>query len=100
MNGHGGKREGAGRKPKAPAAPAPVLEAVEGEKPLDFLLKVQNNAKVPVEQRIRAAIAAAQYVHVKLADGGKKPLRQDAAKAAAGGKFKAAPTPPKLVSSR
>ncbi len=67
-----------------------------GQDPLDFLLAVQNDGSAPAALRVRAAIAAAQYVHTKKADGGKKDERADRAKVAASGRF-ATPQAPKLV---
>lgn len=92
----GGARPGAGRKPKLPKDPAPQLPATPNQDPLDFLLAVQNDADAAPALRVRAAIAAAQYVHIKKGDGGKKDERAERAKAAAGGKF-APPPAPKLV---
>lgn len=68
--GHGGAREGAGRKRGAVAridaeARAKVLE--EGESPLDFLLRIMRDANADEARRIDAAKAAAPYVHAKLA---------------------------------
>ena len=42
-----------------------VMEA--GKTPLDFLLLVMQDEKQPTTQRMQAAIAAAPYVHAKLA---------------------------------
>lgn len=79
----GGARPGAGRKPKEPAPPTPV----DTRDPLSFLLDVmQGNVEANMTQ-VRAAIAAAQYVHVKKGDAGKKDEQADKAKKAAGGKF-------------
>ncbi len=100
----GGRRPGAGRKPKLSpmdlvtqaaqaAGPAPLPKTDE---PLTFLLAVQNNEAVDVKTRVRAAIAAAQYLHTKRHDGGKKEEAAGRAKKAAAGKFGAAP-PPKLA---
>ena len=96
MKGGGGKRPGSGRKPKAPAPQDPALPATPNQDPLDFLLSVQNDAKAAPALRVRAAIAAAQYLHIKKGDGGKKDEKAERAKAAAGGKF-APPPAPKLV---
>lgn len=64
--------------------------------PLEFLLDVmQGKIAVPPEQ-VRAAIAAAQYVHTRTRDGGKKDTAVEKAKKAATGKFAPA-APPKLV---
>ena len=95
----GGARPGAGRKPKIRPA-EPDLPAIDGQAPLAFLLSVQNDSAASPSLRVRAAIAAAQYVHVKKADGGKKDDKQLAARAAADGKFAAAGTPLKLVNGR
>ena len=92
----GGARPGAGRKPKAQKPEGQELGAIDNQDPLDFLLSVQNNAAVAPALRVRAAIAAAQYVHIKRADGGKKDEQAGKAKAAGGGKF-STPTPPRLV---
>lgn len=87
----GGARPGAGRKAKPKVEN--VLPAVPGQSPLDFLLAVVNNAQAAPHLRVRAAVAAAQYVHVKKADGGKKDDAKAAAKKAGKGKF-APGTPP------
>jgi hypothetical protein len=84
----GGNREGAGRKPnpKPPAIYLPPL--LEGEilparmDAVDFLLDIVNNSDVPVDIRVKAAIAAAPYQRAKIAsDGvvGKKQKLKDAA---------------------
>ncbi len=91
----GGYRPGAGRKPK-PVAP---LEAEVTDDPLHFLLAVMNDSAADPKLRVRAAVAAAQYVHTRTKDGGKKEAKQDAAQDAAAGKFQPA-APPRLVSSR
>lgn len=90
----GGARPGAGRKPK-PVEPLSV-DVTDDTTPLAFLLSVQNDAGADPQLRVRAAIAAAQYMHLKKGDGGIKDERADKAKQAASGKFGAA-APPKLV---
>lgn len=93
----GGPRPGSGRPKKRVAgleSPIPVTET-----PLAFLLAVMNDLAQEPRLRVRAAVAAAQYIHVKKADGGKKDEKQDAAKTAGAGKF-AAGEAPRLVSSR
>lgn len=87
----GGKREGAGRKPN-------TVEIAGAESPLAFLEAVMNDPAAPIAQRVRSAIAAAQYRHVKKSDGGKKDEQADKAKKAGAGKFAAAAAPLKLVS--
>lgn len=81
---------------KRSAAVAPEVGAVAGQNPLDFLLSVQNNPQAPLKDRIRSAVAAAQYVHTKRHDGGKKDETADAAKKASS-KFKPSAPPLKLV---
>lgn len=88
----GGARKGAGRKKK----PAPALDAPKTESPLEFLVGVMNDAGADVRLRVRAAVAAAQYLHTKQADGGKKEAAEKAARDAASSRFAPA-TPPRLV---
>ena len=88
----GGPRAGSGRPPKPPQA-----IHVNGEAPLDFLLSVMHDETVDGALRVRAAVAAAQYVHTKRGDGGIKDERNAAAKVAGSGKFAPASAPPRLV---
>jgi phage terminase small subunit len=103
----GGTRAGAGRKPKAGAAAKSANAGGRGkpkeppplpvtDEPLTFLLAVQNDKNIDIRQRVRAAIAAAQYKHTKRSDGGKRDEAADRAKKAGAGKF-APPRAPKLV---
>lgn len=85
---HGGARLGAGRK-KKPVDPL----SVKARDPLKFLLGVMQDEAADPRLRVRAAIAAAQYVHVKRADGGKKEEREAGAKEAGKGKFAPAGAP-------
>ncbi len=105
--GWGGTRKGAGRKPKhdgAPEAPedaqqddAPKgLNVPQGKEPLEFLRAVMDDPLADPKLRVRAAIAAAQYVHAKKGEGGKKDERQAAAEKAGKGRF-APSAPPKLA---
>ena len=96
----GGFRPGAGRPRKQRDEASEKIEAAKkalpeaaapGEagtlSPLEYLLSVLNDPAANKDQRFRAAIAAAPYVHAK-AEGevkGVKEKRQEAAKAAAGG---------------
>jgi hypothetical protein len=66
--------------------------------PLEFLLKVMRDSKEDPRLRMEAAKTAAPYVHGKVAEIGKKGLKQDAAKDAAAGKFRAG-VAPKLVAA-
>jgi len=101
----GGFRPGAGRPRKAKpgeAAPAPVENAKAAAKaanmtPLEYMMKVMNDAETDKDRRDKMAIAAAPYVHAKQADaaGGKKDQRQKGAESVAG-KFSAR-QPPRLV---
>lgn len=68
----GGKRQGAGRKKgsqnkltKARQEAKDIVGVVEGEMPLDFLLRVMRHEKVPYIARVDAAKAAAPYLHRK-----------------------------------
>ncbi len=91
----GGARPGAGRKPKPKAAPV----VVDGDGS-DMLKLLQDIALGHVDAsavQVRAAIAAVQYTHAKVGEGGKKEQRQEEAKKVAG-RFAAA-APPKLVAA-
>lgn len=101
---HGGRRPGAGRKPKvrpveaeaSPAVATPVAApALQYDDPLDFLLTVMNDPAASRAERMRAAITVAQYRHAKKGERGKKEQRRDAAHQVAGGRF-APGAPPKL----
>jgi len=76
----GGKREGAGRKRCKPnkktAARQAAVEA-SGLAPLDYLLQVMRDERIPLELRIDAAKSVAPYLYHRLssvqhsgADGG------------------------------
>ena len=92
----GGARPGAGAKPKP--KPEPFVIADGEVDPLTYLLGVMRGEIVPTQEQLKAAIAAAQYVHRKVGEGGKKDERATAAKVAATGKFAPAEAPLKLVS--
>jgi phage terminase small subunit len=62
---------------------------------LEYLLQVMRDETVDTPLRVRAAVAAAQYCHVKRDDGGKKEERQANAVEVAKGKLAPA-APPKL----
>jgi phage terminase small subunit len=66
---------------------------------LDFLRTCMRDPSLDEKQRIRAAIALAQYEHVKRADGGKKDAVKDAAEKASGSKFAPSAPPLKLVNT-
>lgn len=89
----GGAREGAGRPLKEPDI---LGIASTYDDPLKFLRAVMNDTATDAKIRVDAAKAMMPYTHQKLAEGGKKDAKQDAAKKAAGGRFAAA-APPKLV---
>jgi hypothetical protein len=67
VNGHGGKRQGAGRR-RGARNKRPSYQAVQDmlagkEQPLDFLLGVMRSPDVDLELRILCAKAAAPYMH-------------------------------------
>lgn len=107
----GGARPGAGRKAKdrkeqdqsatSNVADGPEVPAVvETREPLEFLLDVMQGKVDPTARQLRAAVAAAQYFHMKKGDGGKKDDADAKAKTAASGRFRPGAPPPKLVSSK
>lgn len=64
--------------------------------PLDYMLLVINDKTATQDRRDRLAIAAAPFVHGKVAEAGIKTVRTTAAKKASAGKF-APSAAPKLV---
>ena len=101
----GGRRPGAGRKPKNRETVPPVDQAqapageptvITADTPLEFLLAVVKDTGQPIDIRLKAAQIAAPFVHTRTHDGGKKEERERAAKVAATGRF-APKAPPKLV---
>lgn len=95
----GGARPGSGRKRKPENVGADTVASTPKATPLEVLQAMMNDASVPVAQRIKAAQAAAPYVHAKIGEGGKKDAAVAKAKAVAG-KFSSPPPPPRLVSSK
>lgn len=97
----GGARPGAGR-PKKEAQkleiPVPVGETLAHKDPKIFLLALMNDLEADVKLRADAAKALMPFMHSKLGEGGKKELKQEGARKAAGGKFAPA-APPKLVAA-
>ncbi|MFA6063867.1 MAG: hypothetical protein WC736_14870 [Gallionella sp.] len=87
----GGAQAGAGRPPKDP--PEGVLGDLPSDSPLEFLLSVMRSTSADDRLRVTAATTAAQYMHVKLSDGGKKDAKADKAKEVQGGKFAQAAGP-------
>jgi phage terminase small subunit len=98
MKGGGGARPGAGRKPQEKEEKMTIASNGK-QSPLEFLLSVMNDNEVEDRLRLDAAKTAAQYVHPKAGEGGKKDERQELAKKAGAGKFGAS-APPRLVASR
>jgi phage terminase small subunit len=64
--------------------------------PLEFLLRVMRGDINANPSQLKAAVAAAQYLHTKRHDGGKKEAAKEKASIAAE-KFGARPSPLKLV---
>lgn len=94
----GGARPGAGRKPK-PEVEKKTIATSGNQTPLEFLLSVMNDNEIEDKLRLEAAKTAAQYVHPKKGEGGKKDEAADRQKEAASGKF-GARQGPRLVASR
>ena len=86
---------------KALPVPGPADEAFDippTADPVEFLTKVMNEPAADLRLRIDAAKAMLPFKHKKLGEGGKKDLKDDAAKAAGAGKFSQT-APPKLVAA-
>lgn len=84
----GGARPGAGRKPK----PTVVVDA--GMAPLEFLRGVMVGAIDARPEQLKAAIAAARYMHAPPTSGVKAEAAERAKKAGSGGRFGARTAPP------
>lgn len=74
-----------------------LSKALQHADPKMFLLAAMNDVVLDPKQRIDAAKALMPFMHQKLGEGGKKEEAADKAKKAGLGRFKAAPTPLKLV---
>ena len=89
-----------------PAKVATTLEAPVGDvvvtakTPLQYMLDVMNDPGSDEKLRAQMAVAAAPYMHAKKGEGGKKDEQADKAKQAAGGRFKSAAPPLKLVGKK
>jgi len=69
-NGRGGPRKGAGRPPGSASRKTREIAdraAEEGLTPLEFMLQVMRNEANEPRERLSAAVAAAPYIHPKLA---------------------------------
>ena len=76
----------------------PVTVDGKIETPLEHLLRVMNDLKIPEETRLRAAALAAPFCHTRKGEGlGKKEEAGERAKSAGQGKFKAGRAPLALV---
>jgi phage terminase small subunit len=73
-----------------------LAEALQHSDPKIFLLAAMNDVALDGKLRIDAAKALMPFVHGKIGEGGKKEIKQDAAKQAGTGRF-ASSAPPKLV---
>lgn len=82
-DGHGGKREGAGRPFREPE----MVDLGEFDDPLEFFKAVMNCTDIEMRLREDAAKTLASYVHAKPGQKGKKDQKQDEAKEAGKGKF-------------
>lgn len=65
--GRGGARKGAGRPKGAKAAMTAeaIRRAGEGETPLEYMLRVMRDERVPLIRRDKMAIGAAPYIHAR-----------------------------------
>lgn len=82
----------------APMTPAfDINAALMHSDPMQFLTVAMNDPALDAKMRIDAAKALMPFKHHKLGEGGKKDEAADRAKKAGQGRFKAAPTPLKLV---
>lgn len=93
----GGARPGAGR-PKKEVEPIEVPS--KAGDPQAFLEALMDDVNADPRMRLEAAKALMPFKYAKLGEGGKKDVKQDAAKKAAAGKFAASAAPLKLVAGK
>lgn len=97
--GSGGARVGAGRPKGSKKLPRYIrAEKLVGNQenpvtPIDLLMATINDGSLDLQTRIRAAIAAAPFVHERRSALGKKEVRQESAKTASEGKYAPAVAP-------
>ena len=94
------KPAGTSESPSHVQAPTGVAEPITSTSPLQYMLDVMNDPGADERLRSQMAVAAAPYLHAKKGEGGKKDEQADKAKLAAGGRFKPAAAPLKLVARR
>lgn len=87
---------------KSPAPPSgdddvDPLNGAHYVDPKEFLGAAMNAPELDMRQRIDCAKALMPFEHQKLGEGGKKVVKQEAAKTASQGRFGAPPPPPRLV---
>lgn len=70
MNGHGGRRPGAGRPKGSKSEPVAEWLTNDGLSPLETLLTIMRNPEAPLKLRFLAAKEAAPYCHPKLSPKG------------------------------
>ncbi|UVM07050.1 terminase small subunit [Pseudomonas laurylsulfatiphila] len=86
------------KKPEQPQGePDPYIPAATDD-PMDFLKGVMKDLVADPKLRIDAAKALLPYVHGKVAEGGKKDQKADAARKAATGRFRTGAPPAPLRS--
>ena len=69
-HGHGGRRQGAGRKPGSASQKTREIAnqaATDGLTPLEYMLAVLRDDTADPDRRDRMAVAAAPYIHARLA---------------------------------
>src|SRR5215467_10184595 len=69
-NGHGGRRQGAGRKPGSASQKTREIanqDVKDGLTPLEYMLAVLRDDTADPDRRDRMAVAAAPYLHARLA---------------------------------
>ena len=98
----GGARLGAGKPRRIPAAASVAPDTSiavrrRGETPLAYMLRVMRDPAADQTLRMRAAIAAAPFVHARAEAPGKKADAREAAGRAGTGRLETPPTPPKLI---
>ena len=100
----GGYRPGAGRpkgsrNKKRTETISDIFAAAMAEDmtPLEYMLRVMNDPKCPIDRRDRMAIAAAPFCHTRKGEGGLKIDAKEKARVAGVGRFRPSAPPLKVI---
>ncbi len=94
----GGARPGAGRPRKLKLPKGIQAVAIEaGQSPLGLMLAIMRDPEIPLDTRVRVAVAAAPFVHPRAEAPSKKEDAREAAGRVGKGRLATPATPPRLI---